>query len=119
MKLSHHSLPVFSRLDKDMPGVRAEDGSDARVGPDDVLGQELLPSEDGGDSDATETREALDTEAEESSFGCHSPFPQVHDEKVPAAFLKRDKQQRCTATPSTCTVPYSVSSCKPTDSKRE
>ena len=88
MQLSRHFLPVFSRPDKDMPGVRAEDGSDARVDPEDVLGKAALPSEGGGDSDAADIREALDTEVEESSLGGHSPFMQVADKKVRAFFSR-------------------------------
>ena len=90
MQLSRHSLPVFSRPDKHMPGVRAEDGSDAHFNPEDVLGQAALPSKGGGDSDAADIREALDTEVEESSLGGHSPFMQVGDEKVRAALHSRE-----------------------------
>lgn len=132
MQLPRHSVHVSHRTDKDMPGVRTEDGSDARADPEDVLSQAALPSDGGGDSsggggdssgggghssggggdssggggdsnggggdsdggggdsDAAAIREALDTEVEESSFGSHSPFMQVGDKKVRAAFLSRE-----------------------------
>eukprot|EP00904_Undaria_pinnatifida_P013996 jgi/Undpi1/9727/HiC_scaffold_27.g12183.m1 len=73
--------------DKDVPGVRAEDDSDPRVDPEDVLGQATLPSEGGGDSDAAEIRKALDTDVEEPSLGGHSPFMQVGNKMVRAAFV--------------------------------
>ena len=90
MPMSRHFLPVSSRPDKGMPDVRTEDGSDARVDPEDVLGQAALPSEGGRDSDAAEIRGALGTEVEESSLGGYSPFMQVGDKKVRAAFLSRE-----------------------------
>ena len=74
MQLSRHSLPVFSRPDKDVPGVRAEDDSDPRVDPEDVLGQAALPSEGGGDSDAAEIRKALDNRCGRAKLGWPQPI---------------------------------------------
>ena len=70
-----------------MPGVRAEDGTDACDEEEGVVGQAASPSDGGGDSDNAELREVLDTEGEESSSSTHSPFVQVGAKKVRGTFL--------------------------------
>lgn len=82
-----------SRPDKEMPGVRAEGGTDAPDEEEGVVGQAAPPSDGGGDSDKAVLREALDTEGEEPSSSTHSPYVQVGEKKVRGAFLSQARYQ--------------------------